>query len=843
MASRSHLGLLPTAAPKKKTITYGKSTRRIPSTIALAGRTTAASDQLLAARLGDEDATHRGTSAEKSRKFPDDSHPGPGGARTLQAAKAPAVKRKPSQGYHSENRPIKKQRSTSPNSSPSQPPPGSGPSVAKATLAATYVPATLPHDTFIKDRAATSTSSSSAIVKPSNTLIAGIQQPLPRQHTKPPSKPTAAAARTKDRLNIAPVERKEDAPAKPRRRLIDALAMQAEDSSAEELDEEEEEEEEGDKADKRPRRQSQSQSQNQTPPSQAFATLSHSSPVPISSPLSRTAAPSRPTALTKKPGVRFTYAQQRTVVAETLVDLAISADHPLLSQSLFPESQSSQGALSFDEDDDSSATTGAIRSVHELRQAGANNRFADELDDMLDRVGVPNPGKPSSTRRGALLELAHKLHNREFLRQFQNHSDGTSLFRKAVEENDIIAGFALGCILATLLTTSTSHHLLQQVQAQGISHVLALLLANDVDITVISKERKNNVSKHGQTLLSGARSAVLKFAAWKAPQAAPSRLSPRTLALKCLELAVQNSRSPADLDELFSPAVTGRLFAILSSASQSADSAPWYFPSEVEAIDLYLALSVLEVHCVSAILSGSRSDWAGQYVPIAVDILETVLRRRGDQVGDLECLVLRLAINTTNNNPDAQTAFIGRGLVQDLVDLACTRFDAVLRSIDDDSLAPAALDSLLLTLGVMINFSEHNASAYGAMVQTRGVSPLDRLIQIFRDNHTTTAEVSTWVQKKDPRKCLPRSLTPCQADTDAKTQINVAFGYLSVLLGYLCLWRPIKEGFGNLAPLLKAIREFIAVNIAADHATRADGQPSSSTGGLQSLVNQLESAY
>ena len=34
-----------------------------------------------------------------------------------------------------------------------------------------------------------------------------------------------------------------------------------------------------------------------------------------------------------------------------------------------------------------------------------------------------------------------------------------------------------------------------------------------------------------------------------------------------------------------------------------------------------------------------------------------------------------------------------------------------------------------------------------------------------------------------------------QADSMEKTQLNVAFGYLSTLLGYLCLYPPIRERF------------------------------------------------
>ncbi len=73
--------------------------------------------------------------------------------------------------------------------------------------------------------------------------------------------------------------------------------------------------------------------------------------------------------------------------------------------------------------------------------------------------------------------------------------------------------------------------------------------------------------------------------------------------------------------------------------------------------------------------------------------------------------------------------------------------------------------------------------------------------------------------------------------------MNVASGYLSVLLGYLCLSRRIRERFGDMGPLVKSVQEFLAVNVAADYAATADGQLSSSIRGLQSLVEQLQSTY
>lgn len=95
-------------------------------------------------------------------------------------------------------------------------------------------------------------------------------------------------------------------------------------------------------------------------------------------------------------------------------------------------------------------------------------------------------------------------------------------------------------------------------------------------------------------------------------------------------------------------------------------------------------------------------------------------------------------------------------------------------------------------------------------------------------------------------------LTCSQADSVEKSQLNVAFGYLSLLLGYMSLYEPVRQRFnsmhkaGNLVPLLDSIREFIAYHRMTDDAIAQTGEGqaplySSFTTKLQGLVERLES--
>jgi hypothetical protein len=82
-----------------------------------------------------------------------------------------------------------------------------------------------------------------------------------------------------------------------------------------------------------------------------------------------------------------------------------------------------------------------------------------------------------------------------------------------------------------------------------------------------------------------------------------------------------------------------------------------------------------------------------------------------------------------------------------------------------------------------------------------------------------------------------------------KTQLNVAFSYHSILLGYLCLHGPVRERFmsihskRSLEPLLESIREFIVLHrrtLAAMDGEPATRPEANAVNRLQSLVDELE---
>lgn len=528
------------------------------------------------------------------------------------------------------------------------------------------------------------------------------------------------------RLEKAPISRAGPAPSnslnqsapRKKRRLIDELAAQADDSSSE---------------DERAAG-SQTTRRTPTPEPQGLPTFQSPTAVPSTPEPSRVRTYGRPDSAKKKTGPKFTYSARRTIRAENSFsgDLDTVDETAWLKESLLPTGGSQ---FDMDEDEDEPFTTGAVRSIHELRQAGANSRTADEIEDLLARVGRPT-SKPSSSRRNALIELSQKMQDKGFVRKFRDHNGDRSLFDQVGKETDIVTGYALVAILTTLVASTASTHIVSQLQGQGFSLLLQRLLMITTDIQALARDRASNLSRNGQQSMMKLKASLLILPIW-APTT-PFMLSPRRLALKALELVVKNAGIAGE--EFFSTAVTDQLFTLLRDAPVPD---AWAFPHQDESIDFQLALTLLESHSMQAMQGESKERWTFKHLPVLADTLATTLRRRSGRLGEIGMLVMKLALNTSNNNHDAPTAFIEKGTVRILSNALCDTFLTATNSVYNADAFQGHLEALLLMLGVMINFSENDRATGRSLLDEENgeQAPLDRLIKVFLDHHVATSEV------------------------------------------------------------------------------------------------------
>ncbi|RDL35099.1 uncharacterized protein BP5553_07030 [Venustampulla echinocandica] len=601
----------------------------------------------------------------------------------------------------------------------------------------------------------------------------------------------------------------------PRRRLIDSLVEQSRDQDDTDEDDSEENTSES-MPDVSPSLAPPSTLED-VPMSQSLATATQDQPdLPPSSQNSQTTGP------------KITYSRQRSMLAEADLMQQLALDMPT------PPVQGSQGRrprrgeipklplpLSFQEDDEDGEGTGAaIRSVHELRQAGANSRFLDEVEDFLDRVGSPNATKPS-TRRSGLLDIACKLKDKNFTRQFRANNVEQRLFVHLGQETDVIAGYLMVSMLVTVLVDGSVPPFVAQLRRQGIARLLIRLLDVQSGIVAVAKERKSNMSKIGQKLLSEHHEYMLQLPIWEDLQ--PQILSPQTIALKCLEIMVRQTREAGHEGDVFSKELTTKIFAILKSAPEDSS---WDLPRSQQAIDFHLALSALESHSIRARTVRDESIWITDYLPIIADALEVGLTRPVDGFGVLQLLLLRLTLNVTNNNPKASDVFAREVLMSAMGQAIVAKFKMIFRFLTEEDFS-VAVDHLILVLGVMINFAEWSSAARESLQNLQGDTsdPLDSMIQTFIDNQERTS----------------------MAESVEESQKNVAFGYFSVLLGYLSLLPAISQRIENRQRntprlLVASIEEFIGHHKAVDLIAADQEGYNPQTGltqRLESLVDKL----
>lgn len=530
---------------------------------------------------------------------------------------------------------------------------------------------------------------------------------------------------------------------RPRRRLIDVLVEQATDNT-DELNAEVSDD---------------SVELNQPLPNQIGSTSTHS-------PMSASTTPgaqsittqtkgnlfARPAFTPKPQALARTYGQGRKVLQEDeddilfqSFDLPESSSHSLKGKPRLelrgPRKWSNGGGLEDEEDAlvGSSPNT-KIRDIHELRQAGANTRVADEMQDLAEQIGNP-ASKPISSRRAALLRITEEIKNKDFVRQFRDHGIDAAVFKDVGKETDVISAYLILSILATMLFKWPSPHTVRLLQEEETGKMFARLLKCLDDMKKVVQDRKNNLSKRSQNSVLDVQNYLRQLPIWG--NGKRTTVSPRSLSIKCLHfLITQEPRLGRD-STVFSESVTEGLLTILSEATDNPDYLD--YPENDGSIDLFTALSVLDFHAVDVASSGRETGrWCDHFLPVVANVFGAFLRNPSQKDKTLETSILKLTINLTNNNLNAPEICISKGLVPALAGSICSKFGQVLALISQDHWPEGILDGLVLRLGILINFSEHSVRVRQVTYecQHEGFRPIDEFIRLFLENYRRTAEVS-----------------------------------------------------------------------------------------------------
>ncbi|KAG6002333.1 hypothetical protein E4U21_003248 [Claviceps maximensis] len=459
--------------------------------------------------------------------------------------------------------------------------------------------------------------------------------------------------------------------------------------------------------------------------------------------------------------VRFTYRESRTIAREShtpetfrnpVRGIQNTPEFSLMEAR--PESPPQIDAWALEESELDVSAQPAIKSVHELRRAGANNRFADEMDDLLYRIGLPS-ADVCTMRRNALCELVQKLQRKDFLRHFRDHASRDTVVRKVGEEMDSICGFGLTAALICFLSSGPAPNLLRQLANDGVGKLLARLLLMDEDIAVMATQKRLNMSRITKSSVKEVKAILQHLPIWHGYQ--PKTISPRTAALQLMAL--------------LSRCADAELLDQILLESQQAIIAVATWASELGSFDdVDYALTVFTLQTQSSAGVSPRLNSDGGHPTRISSLLSRAIQRWPSGRTELESAVLKLALNTTNAEEEA-AAFDDPQLSAKLAICISELFTNVHATIGLGKLENEKYDELLLMLGVMINIMEHCSSARRAV-----------------DEHAMGKLMTLWQDKQQ---------SVGEADSVNKSKLSVAVGYLSVLLGYMCLAGQAREHIEN----------------------------------------------
>lgn len=372
--------------------------------------------------------------------------------------------------------------------------------------------------------------------------------------------------------------------------------------------------------------------------------------------------------------------------------------------------------------DEDAGTRLAIQSVHELRRAGVNHRFSDEVEDLVSRISHPT-STPSTMRRNALCELAQKLRREGFAAQFRDHATRDSIVVGIGEEADVISGFSLAASLVIFLSGGPAPHMLRRLMEEGVGAWLSRLLLNKDEISGIASRKIMNLSKATRAALHNVNKVLLQLPIWYGYNV-PS-LSPRTVALQLLQTLARTS------DGRYVQTLVGYLRPELTKLTS-------YYAAEEQEVDLDFALvaSVLEAQSSSAAALNEPVAGTKLHHSEVAAFLQKCLKDWPNYIRVLDTTILKLAINTTNDKEGA-VAFNNFSVLSGLTNRICEGFGYFHDGRGGSTFNEDVYEGLLLILGITINIVEHPATLEASL----NVDSVAKLVILWTANEASTFEV------------------------------------------------------------------------------------------------------
>ncbi|KAL5382730.1 hypothetical protein DPSP01_006289 [Paraphaeosphaeria sporulosa] len=478
-----------------------------------------------------------------------------------------------------------------------------------------------------------------------------------------------------------------------------------------------------------------------------------------------------------------TYAQQRSYLEET------NPEDGLLNwdDDIEVDLPTRQGSVT-ESEDDSQQVTG----LPELRRKGQLYKFEAETQAIIEDISG-NTNTNISARRSAMMEFATQLADVSYVNQLLESAMTSSLLRAVSATGDVIFDFAAAGAVVFILRTKPSHAVVEQIYQAGVLSTLQKLLASpmsSLDIHRISKDRKTNMSRNAQESVADFRALILKLLDW--PEADVPKLSPQLLAMKVLEELVIGLRIPGNTDAIVDDGMIGRVLDVASGPVQRLQSGKATAQDDLMLETMFSALESLSIS------KDGQATWPDEIVQRLADMMSAFFDTTRPSP---KRLVIRLCMNLSNSRPKACQIFAGQTFVTRLTSFIVGCFKILGDKTSRQPLARVR-DDLILALGAMMNLAEFSDEARVNVVHD-GDELMGELVRIF----------------------LEGSERADRAESEEESHTLVPVGYLTIMLGNLCLNTRVRRKVTALLPgnnidlLVRRVREFVAHNQRLDQVS------------------------
>ncbi|KAG9682699.1 hypothetical protein KCU95_g14274, partial [Aureobasidium melanogenum] len=459
---------------------------------------------------------------------------------------------------------------------------------------------------------------------------------------------------------------------------------------------------------------------------------------------------------------KVTYARSRTYLQDSLEDMIFgdlpidATERPIASARRTKTSPraTSKSKVSVNHDSDEESVQG-IRSIHDLRAAGHNSRFTDDVIRLLDDIKNPKPSTRSQ-RRMALMELFGTLADDDFASRFiENGFDASIIAQFQHAGMDVLADMLLCVVLTRIAQASAS--LLQG----GVLDFLASYLDETKDINHIAREKKSNMSKVAQSDYVEFMEKFRSSDIWE--DCSPEYLSPSSVALVSNNCIVVAHRRNKNSGTILSPHTASKLVSLATNHTSGSEHTS-------QAV-INRALSTLEAATTLDVDSTSSDVWSGE----TLAQLAAALPRFLSMSRPSQELALRFCCSVTNDNKANSSVFCESHTIQLIVSLIINGFNSRSSSVEVE--LDSDHDLLVLALGLMINLTGMSDAAreHVARVKDQG---LVTLVDIFVKGQKKAAE----------------------SQSEEEMQAHIPYAWLSVLLGYICLNKGIRAQISDRLP-------------------------------------------